>query len=138
MKTMRLALILCALAVTALAQTTLTVTIAQNESLSSAIQLRPNSSGNACTPAAILIPSTWVTATTMTFQASDTGVSGTYAELVDEYGSAVAITVAASKYIRLSPGDWWGVNWLKVRSGTSGSPTNQTEAAGVVIKIICK
>ena len=136
MKLTRLALFLCLISLCAFGQTTITATIADNQSLSASVQLGGTGASNVCTPAAIIIPSTWVTATTMTFQASLDG--STWYELHDEYGTAVSITVSASKYIRLNPSDWWGVPFLKLRSGTSGSAVQQTEDAGVAIKILCK
>lgn len=107
------------------------VTIADNASLSSAIDL----GGRGLT--AIIIPSTWVTATVVTFQVSIDGAtyynvyynaSGTLTEY--------SVPVAASRYIPMDQTKFFGVRFLKIRSGTSGSPTNQTEDAGVVIPLV--
>lgn len=104
-----------------------TFSIAQSASLSSAVDMR------ACTMARIIMPAA-MTGTALTFQHSEDGV--TYTNLYDAFGSEVTITSAASRTIILSPGDWWILRFLKVRSGTSGTPT--TEAAARTIKVICR
>jgi hypothetical protein len=79
-----------------------------------------------------VMPASWVAAG-LTFQTSvDGGV--TWKEVTKSDGTALAYTVAADKYIVAAPGDWLGVRWLKVRSGTSGTPVNQT--GGAVITIV--
>lgn len=64
------------------------------------------------TPAAL-------TGTAMTFQAAP-NASGTYVEVVDgATGSAYSVTVAASKYIALDPAKTYGINQVKLVSGSS-------------------
>ena len=43
--------------------------------------------------------------------------------------------IADVRHVYARGGDF-GVRFLKIRSGTSGSPTNQTEDAGVVIPLV--
>lgn len=87
-----------------------------------------------CTPSIIETPATF-TGTTLSFQGL--GYDGTtWKEIFDEFGAAVGVTVSTSRMVRLSPADWWGFKALKIRSGTSGSPT--TEASARVIVIHCR
>ena len=82
----------------------------------------------------IWMPATWVTAA-LTFQVSPDGGT-TWLELFNDGGTAISITAAASQYISLvtnSNYTWRGINMLKVRSGTSGSPVVQTGGATVTL-----
>lgn len=72
----------------------------------------------------ILMPPAW-DAAVITFQASPDG-GATWGELVDKAGAAVSLTVAAATFIYLDPTIFAGINALKLRSGTSGAPVNQT------------
>ena len=72
----------------------------------------------------IQMPAGW-DAASMSFQASiDGGL--TFAEMIAAAGTAVSCTVAGGQYIALDPTLWRAVNCLKIRSGTSASPVNQT------------
>lgn len=84
-----------------------------------------------CTPAAIEMPSAWDTGN-LTFSVAST-LSGTYKNVYDEFGTEVTVTAAASRFIRLSPADWWSMRYLKIRSGTSGTPVTQTAARTLTI-----
>lgn len=70
---------------------------------------------------AIVMPSTW-TAAALTFQASPDGVN-----FFNVYDGPTErqLTVAASYYSELNIADWVGIRWLKIRSGTAGTPVNQ-------------
>lgn len=87
-----------------------------------------------CTPAAIEMPAAWDTAN-LTFSVAST-LTGTYKDVYDEFGSEVTVTAAASRFIRLNAGDWWGMRYLKIRSGTSGTPVTQTAAR--ILTIHCR
>ena len=53
--------------------------------------------------------------------------NNTIITITDGAGNAISVVVAAaSTFILIDPSLWAGVKWLKVRSGTSGSPVNQT------------
>lgn len=93
-----------------------TATIANGASLSDALDL-----GNARLYS-IQMPAAW-TAAALTFQASAEGV--TYADVHDTNGTELSYTVAASRFVRLTPDPWFGTRFLKIRSGTSGTPVNQ-------------
>lgn len=88
-------------------------------------------SGTALSPAAdldnarlakIVMPAAW-TAASLTFQTSDDGV--TYSNLYTAAGVEYTVTAAASTAIVVPIVDWIGTRFVKVRSGTSGSPVNQ-------------
>src|SRR5579871_6288020 len=60
----------------------------------------------------------------------------TFGELQDGVGGAVSFTVAAGIVFGVDPAKWRGQNTIKLRSGTSGAPVNQT--ATRVINLLCK
>lgn len=79
----------------------------------------------------IVMPASW-TAADLTFQGSLDGT--TWYELVTTTGAAVTIaSPAAGTWIAINPGDFAGVPWLKVRSGTSGAAVNQGGARTITI-----
>lgn len=75
----------------------------------------------------IAFPVAWVTAS-LSFQASaDGGV--TFGELLDEAAAAkviASVTGGANTVVAVDPTKWRGITCIKVRSGTSGAPVNQT------------
>lgn len=97
-------------------------TIANATSLAPAIDLAGT------TLAGIIIPSAW-TAANLTFSVSTDNV--TFNDLYDSVGTEVNVTAAASRFIRLSPSDWLGVRYLKVRSGTAAVPVSQAAARAI-------
>lgn len=94
---------------------TTTVAIANGASLSSAVDLGGRKL------VAIIMPSTW-TAASLTFQGS---VDNSNYFNVYDGATERALIVAASYYSAVNIGDWIGFRYLKVRSGTSGTPVNQ-------------
>lgn len=73
--------------------------------------------------ARIVIPAAWTTAN-LTFQTSYDGTN--YADLYDASGTEYTVQVGGvSRAILLPIADWLGVRYLKIRSGTSGSPVAQ-------------
>lgn len=97
-----------------------TVTIPTSGSLSPVVELV------GATLVGIQIPSGWTTAN-ITFQASADG--STYVDLYDNSGAEYTVVVGGtSRYIAVPLGDLLGVRFLKVRSGTSGTPVSQTVA----------
>lgn len=77
-------------------------------------------------PVALLMPASW-TAATITFLAAfdDEEDGGTFRPVYDADGTELAVTVAASRHVVLAPDALRSARWLKLRSGTSGSPVNQ-------------
>lgn len=76
----------------------------------------------------IVIPANWVTAS-LSFQASADDTN--FGELLDSTATAIAITSVtggALVVIALDPTKWRGVRTIKVRSGTSAAPVNQTNS----------
>jgi hypothetical protein len=106
----------------------LPATIANGTSLSGEVDL------GALDLVGIQMPAAW-TAASMTFQVSvDGGV--TWLEHTSSAGTETTFTVAASQYIAVDPTLWRGVNAVKVRSGTLGSPVNQGQA--VTLNLVCR
>lgn len=107
-----------------------TATIATGESLSGAVTF----GGYALV--AMIIPAEWDTATAATFQASVDG-STYYNMYYDASGTSTELSVAcaASRYIALDTTKFMGIQYIKVRAGTSGSPSAQTGAT--VVTLVC-
>ena len=72
---------------------------------------------------AIQTPASINSATALTFQGSVDG--STWANLYDSTGAEVNVPAAASRFIALDPAIFAGIPFLKVRTGTAGSPTAQ-------------
>jgi len=107
-------------------------TIAAGQSLSGAINLGAERARG------IVMPGVW-TAAVITFQVSVDGTN--FLELLDPrptigYSSSAGYTVAVSQYVVLDPVIFDGVNIIKIRSGTSGSPVNQIAQA--VLNIVTR
>ena len=84
------------------------------------------------TPVAIQMPAAWVAAD-LTFQVSlDGGV--TYANLYDEAGTEIAVTVAASRVVALNTvAKYWSGGWIKFRSGTAALAVDQTASRTLIL-----
>jgi hypothetical protein len=105
-----------------------TVNIAINTALSQAIFL---GDGVLC---AIQMSAGW-DAADLTFQVSDDGGT-TWQELRDSSGTAITVASPTAGYrLELDASDFKSAMFLKVRSGTSASPVNQTTAARVLTVI---
>ena len=91
------------------------VTIASGQSITPAINLGGR------IPVGVFMSAGW-TAAGMTFQGSPDG--STYYDIHDANGE-INMTVSAGIYVAFDPTKLFGVNFLKVRSGTSGVPVNQ-------------
>jgi len=107
--------------------TNLSVTIANGAALSNAAKL------NGATLLGIEMSAAW-TAATLTFQHSINGTN--FFDMYDGSGTEVALTVVAAHYVFLPPANWSGIVYLKVRSGTGGTPVNQ--GAERILKLVCK
>jgi hypothetical protein len=105
----------------------ITVDIASGASLSAAI---PLGLGRA---AGIQMPAAW-TAANLTFQASYDGI--TYANLYDASGTEYTATAAADRLIILPVADFAGIQNIKIRSGTAGTPVNQAAARRLDLQTI--
>lgn len=98
------------------------VTIANGGTTSTAADL------GACTPVAVVTPAA-LTSTAFTFTASFDGA--TYTAVYDTFGTAASATVAASRWVVLSPADWYGVKKMKIVAGSA-------EGAARTIQIVCR
>lgn len=107
-------------------------TIANGASLSDAVDLTDNPGGGSagCALVGLQMPAAW-TAAGLTLQGSMDGVN--FANVYDQSGTEVTLTVAASRFIQLNPADFAGFRKLKLRSGTSGAPVNQGQNS--IIKV---
>lgn len=106
------------------ASTTKSSTIANGAALSAEIDLE------SYRQIAIYMPSTWTTAN-LTFQGSNV-TGGTFQNIYDSAGNELTITAAASRILtdipELSP-----FRYIKIRSGTSGTPVNQGGARTIIL-----
>lgn len=102
-----------------------TATILSGASLSDAVPLMGrNITG-------ILVPSSW-TAADITMSVSLDG--SVYADLYDSAGEVV-LTAAASVFIGLNIAQIMGFNYVKLRSGTSGTPVNQGADRSILLAL---
>lgn len=109
-----------------MAVTEIPITISSGSSLSSATDLGPYRIF------AITMPAAWTDAR-LTFQGSSDGVN--FFNIFDDAGAEVSITVDASKYVILTaPVKMLGIRWIKLRSGTAGTPVDQ--GADRVVKLV--
>ena len=83
-------------------------------------------------PAVIEMPAAW-DAANLTFQTSGDGTN--FFNLYDEFGTEVTVTASTSRRIRLDPTQWAGIYQIKVRSGTAGTPVNQSAARTLYLEI---
>lgn len=81
----------------------------------------------------IIMPGTW-TAANLTFQGSESS-GGTFTNIYDSLGSEYTIVAAASRRIIVPPADLLGNCFLKIRSGTSGTPVDQTADRTLVLLV---
>jgi len=102
-----------------------TATIATGAALSGAIDL----GGQLL--CSIALPSGWTTAS-LTFQASHDNV--TYRNVYSTDGTELTVTSAtADRHVVLDPANFAGVQFVKIRSGTSGTPVNQTGGDDLIL-----
>lgn len=107
--------------------------IAQGASLSGQVNIGGK------TLVGIAIPAGWTTAG-LTFQESGDGGT-TFGELLDETDTAKSvssITGGAYTVIAVDPTKWRGINCIKVRSGTVGTPVNQSNTGGVTLTLLTR
>jgi hypothetical protein len=104
----------------------LPVVIAINTSLSAAVYIRGG------LVSVIEMPAAW-DAANLTFQSSGDGTN--YFNLYDEFGTEVTANASTSRRIRLEPSQWAGTQYLKIRSGTAGTPVNQTAERTLYVEI---
>jgi hypothetical protein len=104
------------------------VTIASGASLSTAIAIGAN-----YFPCVLLMPAAW-TAADITFQLSLD--NSTFYNVYNADGTEYTLTApVSSSAILLPPADFSGAKYLKIRSGTAGSPVNQSGAKSLSILV---
>ncbi len=77
------------------------------------------------TPVAVQMPAAW-TAANLTFLAGR--AEADMDNLYDSAGTEVNVTAAASRYIVLDPQTFHSMRFLRIRSGTAGTPVTQAAA----------
>lgn len=92
-------------------------TIAQDANLSDAVYLEGE------VLVSVRMPAVW-DAANLTFQVSMDNV--TYLNAYSQAGAEHVVTAAAALHIWVDPAAFAGYRWLKVRSGTSGTPVAQS------------
>ena len=103
-----------------------TATIANGQSLSGAIDL-----GATRLFAIGMDPTAW-TAAALTFKASLDGTN--YFDLVDSTGAALSWAVAAQQIVlNANAAQWLGIRYIKVQSGTTGTPVAQGAARTLTV-----
>ena len=127
---LRILTLLLAVAGLALAQGVATAVIASGQNLSGAVELKPQGRSGFCTAAVMIMPSAW-TAADVTFQGSIDG--STFGDLYDDSGGEVAVKAAANRVVVLPAAYFWGLRWIKVRSGTASAPVVQTAQRSITI-----
>lgn len=70
----------------------------------------------------ITYPAAWTSAS-ITFQVSLDG--DTWYDLLDDSGNEITKTVTAAQFRELDASEFKTAIWMKIRSGTSGSPVSQ-------------
>jgi len=104
----------------------LPVVIAINTSLSAALKIYGG------LPAMIEMPAAW-TAANLTFQTSGDGSN--YFDVYDELGVEVTVIASTSRRIRLDPVMWAGIQYIKIRSGTTGVPVVQLAERTLYVEV---
>lgn len=82
-------------------------------------------------PVAIKTPAAWTTAA-LTFLGCEVS-GGTYCDVYDDAGTEYSVAASTSRYILLNPAAFASFQFIKVRSGTTGSPVNQGGARTVIV-----
>lgn len=93
-----------------------------DESIRVNVPVGPAQNGLRETLVAIIMPASWTTAD-LTFQASNDDT--TFYNFYNAAGTEVTVEADASRWIGIDPVDFSGVAYMKVRSGTSGTPVAQ-------------
>ena len=95
----------------------ITATIASGTAITGSIDLKDQPI------LAVRIPASWTTAN-LTFQGSQDGTN--FFDVYNLYGDEfTAVVGGASRYVVMSPFDFQWARYIKIRSGTTGTPVNQ-------------
>jgi len=80
----------------------------------------------------IVTPGT-LTGTAFTFQFSEDGAN--WQNLYDATGTEKSVTVAADRAVYLDPTQYLGIRYMKVRSGTAGTPTPEAGQRTILLVV---
>lgn len=106
---------------------TATATIADGASLSGVVNL----GGKLL--CSIAMPSGW-TAADLTFQGSHD--DATYRNIYNDDDTEYTVQAAADRHIILDPAKFAGVQYIKIRSGTSGASVNQSGGDNLILGLV--
>jgi len=86
---------------------------------------------------AIQMPTAWTTAN-LTFQIGigDMLANATFANMFDKSGNEYTITAAASETLVPPLADFIGARFLKIRSGTNGTPVVQGATRNLLLQLV--
>lgn len=80
---------------------------------------------------AIRIPASWTTAN-LTFQGSQDGTN--FFDVYNLYGEEFTVVVGgASRYVVMGPQEFQWARYIKIRSGTTGTPVNQAADRSLLV-----
>lgn len=85
-----------------------------------------------CLLGAIQTPSA-MTGTALTFQGSYDGL--TFNNVYDDSGTELSVTSGASRVILIDPATFGTIRYLKVRSGSSGTPTSELATRNLILHV---
>jgi hypothetical protein len=68
----------------------------------------------------------------ITFQVYD-GYTSTWRDLYSDTGTELSVTATDGKHIPIFPDTFPSINVLRLRSGTTGTPTNEAAARDVIL-----
>lgn len=109
-------------------------TISAGTALSAGVFLNGNH------PVRLVMPAGW-NAAVMTLQESPDSnggqppLSASYQSLYDQLGAEIALTVAAARNIVIPTSLLPGAQWLRLRSGTTAAPVNQTSTRTIILYV---
>lgn len=109
-----------------LPQQTVTTSIPATQALSAPVWI-----GNAALTA-IRMPAAW-DAAALTFQCAVNPVNGPWLNLHDQAGAEISFAAAANRHIALTHNPLRGLLWVRVRSGTTGTPVTQSANRDLVL-----
>lgn len=84
-------------------------------------------------PVAIKTPGTW-TAANLTFLGCEV-TGGTYCDVYDDAGTEYNVAANTARWIILNPAAFASFQFIKIRSGTTGTPVNQGGARSVIVAL---
>ena len=95
-------------------------TILSGQSVSAGVQI------NGLHPIRLIMPAAWDAAAITLQESFDNGVLSPWQNIYDEAGGELTLIVAAARNVRIPVTFLPAGQWIRIRSGTSATPVNQT------------